>query len=76
MTERYRLEDGTPCIDLRLASFETLFDKRDPSPFRERDLDVGLYAYLRDSMEDLLCRARRLVFWLADESVVGSVRVA
>ena len=76
MTERYRLEDGTPCIDLRLASFETLFDKRDPSPFRERDLDVGLYAYLRDSMEDLLGRAPRLVFWLEDECEVGAVREA
>lgn len=76
MTERYRLEDGQPCIDLRLATFETLFDKRDPSPFRDRDLDVGLYAYLRDSMEDLLGRAPRLVFWLEDECEVAAVRDA
>lgn len=76
MTERYRLEDGKPCIDLRLASFETLFDKRDPSPFRDRDLDVGLYAYLRDSMEDLLGRKPRLVFWLDDECEPTAVREA
>jgi hypothetical protein len=73
VTERYRLEDGKPCIDLRLATFETLFDKRDPSPFRDRDLDVGLYAYLRDSVDDLLGRSPRLVFWLDEECEPSSV---
>ncbi len=73
MTERYRLEDGRPCIDLRLATFETLFDKRDPSPFRDRDLDVGLYAYLRESMDELLGRSAKLVFWLDDECEPSAV---
>lgn len=62
---RYREEDGVPCVDVRVPSLEHLFDKRDPAPFRSRDLDPGLREYLVESTEDLLSRGPpRLVFWL------------
>jgi len=62
---RYREEQGVPCVDVRVPALENLFDKRDPAPFRERDLDPGLREYLVESAEDLLSRgAPRLVFWL------------
>lgn len=44
---------------------ENLFDRRDPAPFRDRDLDPGLREYLVESAEDLLSHGPpRLVFWL------------
>jgi hypothetical protein len=62
---RYREEDGRPCVDVRVPAIENLFDKRDPAPFRERDLDPSLREYLVESAEDLLSRGPpRLVFWL------------
>ena len=36
---RYREEDGVACIDILLVNILQLFDRRDPSPFREKDLD-------------------------------------
>ncbi len=62
---RYREEEGQPCVDVRVPAIEHLFDKRDPAPFRDRDLDPGLREYLYESAEDLLSRGPpRLVFWL------------
>lgn len=62
---RYREEEGRPCVDVRVPAIENLFDKRDPAPFRERDLDPSLREYLVESTEDLLSRGPpRLVFWL------------
>ena len=62
---RYRVEDGVPCIDVKVESVERLFDFRDPAPFRGRDLDPGLVEYLRDAAEDLSRHASfRVVFWL------------
>ncbi|MDP2274699.1 MAG: hypothetical protein Q8N23_05600 [Archangium sp.] len=62
---RYREEDGQPCVDVRVPAIENLFDKRDPAPFRDRDLDPGLREYLYDSADDLLSQGPpRLVFWL------------
>ena len=62
---RYREEQGHPCIDVRVPAIENLFDKRDPAPFRDRDLDPGLREYLYESAEDLLSSgAPHLVFWI------------
>jgi hypothetical protein len=61
----YRIENGEPCIDVKLASLEHAFDKRDPAPFRERDLDPSLSEYLLDAGEDLAGENRiRVVFWI------------
>lgn len=62
---RYREEDGHPCVDVRVPAIDNLFDKRDPAPFRDRDLDPSLSEYLVESAEDCLSRGPpRLVFWL------------
>lgn len=43
---RYRVEDGRWCIDINVRHARQLFDSRDPSPFRERDLDEDAVEYL------------------------------
>ena len=63
---RYRMEDGTHCIDVRLNTIEQLFDNRDPAPFRERDLDPDLVEYLFAAGEDLIPHgAFKVVFWIS-----------
>ncbi|MCE9576265.1 MAG: hypothetical protein K8W52_24160 [Deltaproteobacteria bacterium] len=61
---RYRAEHGEPCIDLRLASVEQIFDNRDPAPFRERDLDPDLVEYLMAAVDDLHHGSFRVIVWL------------
>ena len=61
---RYRVENGDHCIDVQISSIERLFDRRDPAPFRDRDLDPGLVEYLVDAGEDLFHEQHvRVVFW-------------
>lgn len=52
-TNRYRQEDGTYCIDIFLTSILQLFDRRDPSPFKEKDLDEDFSRYLILAMSEL-----------------------
>lgn len=74
---RYRLEEDVPCVDVKASSVEHLFDNRDPAPFRERDLDPGLAAYLLDAGEDLAKReAYRIVFWLEQLSSAVEIEQA
>jgi hypothetical protein len=76
-TSRYRTENGSHCVDVRISSFERLFDNRDPAPFRERDLDPGLAEYLRDASEDLAGQGRfRVVFWLDEPCPQGAIEQA
>jgi hypothetical protein len=61
---RYRSENGEPCIDIKIASVERIFDNRDPAPFRERDLDPNLVEYMLAAAEDLVSQDRfRIIFW-------------
>jgi len=61
---RYRVEGGEHIIDVRLASLDQMFDNRDPAPFRERDLDPSLVAYLMGAAEDLSPYGSfRVVIW-------------
>jgi len=74
---RYRLEDGVPCVDVKITSIEQLFDNRDPAPFRERDLDPGLAEYLRDAAEDLAsAKTYRVIFWLEQPCPPGEIEQA
>jgi hypothetical protein len=74
---RYRIENGEPCIDVRVMSVEQLFDNRDPAPFRERDLDPDLVEYLLAAGDDLAVqRSFRIVFWLARPCLPGEVEAA
>ena len=51
--KRYRQENDTYCIDIYLTSILQLFDRRDPSPFKEKDLDEDFSRYLILSMNEL-----------------------
>jgi hypothetical protein len=74
---RYRVEAGVPCIDVGVENVERLLDRRDPAPFRDRDLDPGLVEYLVDAAEDLGSHARlRVVFWLREGAPSHEVEVA
>lgn len=74
---RYRVEGNEPCVDVRLASIERLFDRRDPAPFLERALDPGLVEYLLAAVEDLAPRDRfRVVFWLENSCQPGEIEAA
>ncbi len=74
---RYRLEEGKPCIDVRIASLDHLFDNRDPAPFRERDLDPALVEYLLGIGHDLTARdGFRIVFWLEHTCQPGVIESA
>ena len=76
-SSRYRLEDGVPCVDIKISHIEQLFDNRDPAPFRERDLDPSLAEYLRDAAEDLAeVSAYRVVFWLERPCPPGEIQQA
>jgi hypothetical protein len=50
---RYRLVNGQPTIELKLKTPHQLFDERDPSPFRERDLDDEAAQYIVSSYREL-----------------------
>lgn len=50
---RYREENGVYCIDIYLTSSYQLFDRRDPSPFREKDLDEDFTKFLTLAMSEL-----------------------
>ncbi|MFN2376787.1 MAG: hypothetical protein ABR538_09635 [Candidatus Binatia bacterium] len=64
---RYRVEGDRTCIDIRLNTSQQLFDRRDPSPFRERDLDENAIDYIRASAEDIpLTKALKLVLVLEE----------
>lgn len=75
--ERYRVENGEHCIDVRIAQIEQLFDNRDPAPFRERDLDPDLVEYLLAAGEDLVGEGVfRVVFWLEKPCQPGEIEAA
>ena len=50
---RYRLKDGRWCIDITVRQARQLFDSRDPSPFRERDLDEDAVEYLLGAAREI-----------------------
>lgn len=52
-TTRYRQENGIYCIDILLTSILQLFDRKDPSPFKEKDLDEDFSRYLSLVMREI-----------------------
>jgi hypothetical protein len=53
VSNRYRKEDDVYCVDIVLSSILQLFDRRDPSPFKEKDLDEDFSRYLILAMSEL-----------------------
>lgn len=66
---RYRMEEDRYCIELRLRRIHQLFDGRDPSPFRERDLDDDAVDYFVGALEDLPRRAPVKVLIFVEEAL-------
>lgn len=50
--DRYRVENGRICVDLNLKSIKQIFDEKDPSPFRVRDLDIDATDYITSAVEE------------------------
>jgi hypothetical protein len=50
---RYRQEHEFYCIDIVITNILQLFDRRDPSPFKEKDLDEDFARYLTLAMREL-----------------------
>jgi hypothetical protein len=73
---RYRVEDGHPCVDVRIDTIEHMFDNRDPAPFRARDLDPDLVEYLLAAAEDVAGEDFRVVFWLGKPGQAADVEPA
>ena len=66
---RYRLDGERACIELRLRTVQQLFDGRDPSPFRERDLDEDAVEYIVDAAEEITPKVGlKLVVWISESS--------
>lgn len=49
---RYPVIDGRVSIEIKLKTFNQIFDDRDPAPFRERDLDDEAVEYIVSSFRD------------------------
>ncbi len=49
----YKKQNGKRLIELSLKSPLQLFDIRDPSPFREKDLDSGFVEYITSAAKEL-----------------------
>lgn len=72
--DRYRLENGKNCIDIRLRSPLQLFDSRDPAPFRERELDENAVQYLIAAAEDIPFKhPLKVVFHFSENPEQGQV---
>jgi hypothetical protein len=66
---RYRVEDGKTCIDVRLKTSRQLFDLRDPSPFRERDLEPAAAEHLLTTVQEIPRRRPiKIVLHFSEES--------
>lgn len=52
-SNRYRIEGDSYCVDIFLTSILQLFDRRDPSPFKEKDLDEDFSRYLILALNEL-----------------------
>jgi hypothetical protein len=53
MTARYRTDGDVTCIDMVVKDARQLFDMRDPSPYRERDLDDDAVEYLLGAAREI-----------------------
>ncbi len=53
LKRRYKKVDGKTVIEMNLKNADNLFDKRDPSPFREKDLDEDAAKYITTSLREI-----------------------
>jgi len=51
--KRYKTENSKTVLELNIANLEQLFDKRDPNPYRSKDLDDDIVEYLVSSAQEV-----------------------
>ena len=51
--QRYRILDGRARIELTAREARQLFDRRDPAPFGERDLDEDAVEYMMGVAQEI-----------------------
>ncbi len=67
--QRYRIEEGRSCIDIKIKNARQLFDGRDPAPFRERDLDEDAVKYILAAAREIPPKEPlRIVVTISDEA--------
>lgn len=49
----YHSHNGKYVIDVRVGKIEQLFDKRDPNPYRSKDLDDDVVEYILSSAQEI-----------------------
>ncbi|MBK9038369.1 MAG: hypothetical protein IPL83_04270 [Bdellovibrionales bacterium] len=72
---RYRVESGKVVIDLQVRSLNQLFDSRDPSPFRERDLDEKAVEYMVSAAEEIGVKEPLKIVIHYSKQIDGELRV-
>lgn len=57
-TARYKYEKGNIIVEVGVKNSRQLFNERDPSPFRDRDLDPQFVIYLVSALEEFPIRTK------------------
>ncbi|MCP4912233.1 MAG: hypothetical protein GY909_03865 [Oligoflexia bacterium] len=71
----YPIEDKKCVIEINVESFEQLFDKRDPNPYRSKDLDDDIFEYILSCSEEIgLSRLGKLRI-IFKEQLTGDLKV-
>lgn len=66
--KRYKHVEGKHHIEVRVKSALQLFDARDPSPFRERDLDDDFVEYITSSAREFpVSSPLKIVIYIEEE---------
>ncbi len=65
----YPIEDNKAIIEVNLNRIEDVFEPKDPSPLKQRDLESSLEEYILSSVEEIgESRTGQLKFYFRDEN--------
>ncbi len=67
LKKRYLVEDGKIIVELKLAGSRHLFDRKDPSPIKERDLNEDVVDYVYHSFLEIPSRYQVVMRVFFDE---------
>ncbi|MBM4055149.1 MAG: hypothetical protein FJ264_10870 [Planctomycetes bacterium] len=73
---RYKRENGSFLIEIKLKEVRQLFNTFDPAPFREKDIDDDAEAYIVESVREFsLDTALKLVIYLPESSKDEAIHI-
>jgi hypothetical protein len=76
----YPIENKKAVIEMRIDSLQQLFDKRDPNPFRSKDLDEDVEEYILTCADEIgkkkLGKFRLLTLDPLNHQIIGTVKNA